>query len=94
MKSKYAILEALFITILITTTALISAGAAYKWKYGKSGKVILTAEVYIKPATEYGDYVKWGAGVFDYNEDDGVEYVKEFYRFELLPSYDLSLIHI
>ena len=55
MKSKYAILEALFIIVFIATTALISAGAAYEWKYGESYKVILTAEVYVEPATKYGE---------------------------------------
>lgn len=84
MKSKYAVLEALFITILITTTALISAGVAYAWKYGKSYKVILTAKVKTK-RTDKGDKVEWGAGVFDWNKDDGVEYVKEYYEFKILP---------
>jgi len=38
--------------------------------------------------------VKWGAGVFDWNEDDGIEYVKEYYKFDLLPSYDTWWVNI
>ena len=78
MKSKYAILEALFITILITTTALISAGAAYKWKYRDSGKVILTCETYV---SSNGKEAQWGSGIYDWNENDGIEYVRLYYKF-------------
>ena len=79
MKSKYAVLEALFITIFITTTALISAGAAYKWKYGDSGKVILTCETYV---SSDGKEAQWGSGIYDWNENDGIEYVSLYYKFK------------
>jgi len=78
MKTKYAILEALFIVVLITTTALISAGAAYKWKYGNSGKVILTCETYV---ASDGKYTQWSSGIYDWNENNGIEYVRLYYKF-------------
>ncbi len=83
MKSKYAILEALFITILITTTALISAGVAYKWKYGESYTVVLTAEVEAY-RTDKADEVSWEAGIHDRPEIEGVECVCMYRGFYII----------